>query len=145
MSGKLVLLERREATALVTLNRPDSMNALSCELMIELALTFRQLQKMDEVACVILTGAGRGFCAGLDLNQLSERGLDGFALSGENDIQAAMLGFDRPIIGAINGVAATGGFELALWCDMLIATPEAKFIDSHARVGVVPGLSLIHI
>ncbi|WP_159819287.1 enoyl-CoA hydratase-related protein [Colwellia sp. 20A7] len=58
------------------------------------------------------------------------------------DVQAAIRGFDRPIIGAINGVAVTGGFELALWCDVLIVSPEAKFADTHARVGVIPGWGL---
>lgn len=142
MTNKLVLVEQRDATALVTLNRPDAMNALSRELMIELAATFRQLQKDDSVACVILTGSGRGFCAGLDLKQLSEQGLEGFELVGENDIESAILDFDRPIIGAINGVAATGGFELALFCDILIASSNAKFVDTHARVGLVSGWGL---
>ena len=142
MSEALVLMEQRGATAIVTLNRPDAMNALSKELMSALAATFRDLQKKEDIACVILTGAGRGFCAGLDLKQLGEEGLEGFQLSGEYDMASAILGFDRPIIGAINGVAATGGFEVALWCDLLVASTSAKFIDTHARVGLVSGWGL---
>ena len=142
MSERLVLQERRGDTMLVTLNRPDSMNALSRELMIELASVFRELQKDESVAVVILTGAGRAFCAGLDLKQLGEEGLDGFEMTGENDIETAILNFDRPVIGAINGVAATGGFELALWCDMLIASTQARFIDTHTKVGLVSGWGL---
>lgn len=142
MSDTLVKLDRHGAIAVVTLNRPDAMNALSRELMTSLTSVFRQLQRDDEIAAVVLTGAGRGFCAGLDLKQLSEDGLDGMMLSGDMDIQAAILAFDRPIIGAINGVAATGGFEVALWCDILIASTAAKFIDTHARVGLVSGWGL---
>lgn len=108
----------------------------------ELVLTFRALQQDDELAAVIITGAGKAFCAGLDLNELSEKGLDEFSLGGEYDIQAAILEFDRPVIGAINGVAATGGFELTLWCDVLIASESARFGDTHARVGVLPGWGL---
>ena len=142
MTDSLILVDKKDGVARVTLNRPDAMNALSRELMIALAQTFRALQQDPSVAAVILTGSGRAFCAGLDLKQLGEQGLDAFALSGENDIQAAVLEFDRPIIGAINGVAATGGFEVALWCDVLIASTKARFIDTHARVGLVSGWGL---
>lgn len=137
-----VLVEKKNNIAIVTLNRPDSMNALSSALMKELTLTFRKLQEDNDVAAVILTGAGKAFCAGLDLRELSEDGLGNFSLNGEYDIQAAILEFDRPIIGAINGVAATGGFELTLWCDVLIASDLARFADTHARVGLVPGWGL---
>ena len=142
MNEELVLVERNNSIATVTLNRPDAMNALSREHMIQLAKIFRDLQKDDSIAVVILTGAGRAFCAGLDLKQLADFGLDAFTLSGELDIRCAVLDFDRPIIGAINGVAATGGFEMALWCDVLIASTREKFIDTHTRVGLISGWGL---
>lgn len=139
----LVLVDKQDNLAVVTLNRPQSMNALSRELMRELVVVFTELQADDTLAAVVLTGAGKAFCAGLDLEQLSgEGGLEAFPLDGEYDIQAAVLGFDRPVIGAINGAAATGGFELALWCDILVASEQARFIDTHARVGLVPGWGL---
>lgn len=140
--AQLVITEKKDGIAIVTLNRPESMNALSQNLMKALVVVFRQLQQDDDVAAVILTGAGKAFCAGLDLLELANSGLDGFAMDGDSDIQAAILEFDRPIIGAINGAAATGGFELALWCDVLIAAENARFGDTHARVGVIPGWGL---
>jgi len=142
MNKQVVLVERRGEAALVTLNRPEAMNALSIEVINELSLIFQELQQDESVAAVILTGNGRAFSAGLDLKQLGEMGLPGFLKADKYDVKSIILGFDRPIIGAINGVAATGGFELALMCDLLIATPEARFIDSHARVGLIPGWGL---
>ncbi|NKI15835.1 enoyl-CoA hydratase [Spongiibacter sp. KMU-166] len=138
----LVIVEKRSSVATVTLNRPDSMNALSQAMMKALTAAFRSLQQDQDIAAVILTGAGKAFCAGLDLKELSEKSLEGFKLEGDHDIESAILEFDRPVIGAINGVAATGGFELALWCDMLVATNTARFVDTHARVGLVPGWGL---
>lgn len=138
----LVIVEKRSSVATVTLNRPDSMNALSQAMMKALTAAFRSLQQDQDIAAVILTGAGKAFCAGLDLKELSEKSLEEFKLEGDHDIESAILEFDRPVIGAINGVAATGGFELALWCDMLVATNTARFVDTHARVGLVPGWGL---
>lgn len=137
-----VQVERESSFAIVTLNRPDKLNALSSELMLELVQSLRDLKADPDLTAVILTGSGRAFCAGLDLAELSEGGLDNFSLEGDYDIQAAILDFDRPVIGAINGVAATGGFELALWCDLLVASENARFADTHARVGLLPGWGL---
>ena len=142
MNDVPVIVERRNEIAIVTLNRTDALNAISSLLMRALVKTFRELQQDSDIAVVILTGAGRAFCADLDLKELSNVGLNNFQMSGDSDLEAAIVGFDRPIIGAINGVAATGGFELALWCDLLIASTNARFIDTHARVGLVSGWGL---
>lgn len=136
--------------AVVTLNRPESRNALSSELMLALTQTVDALEADPAVRVLIVTGAGRAFCAGLDLKELGQGGLrvGQIAGSGENvprgmrDPVRALERFSGPIIGAINGPAATGGFELALACDVLLASPEAKFADTHARVGVMPGWGL---
>jgi enoyl-CoA hydratase len=143
MPQPVVLLEKDHGVATVTLNRPEAMNALSAELRVALRQTFERLCDDREVDVVILTGAGRGFCAGLDLKELGGEKLAPPELEGADlDITAPMLRFDRPIIGAINGVAITGGFELALCCDILIGSSEARFADTHARVGIVPGWGL---
>lgn len=140
MSEPVLLLEKRDAVAVITLNRPQAMNAISLELRTAIATTFRELQQDDSIAAAIITGNGRAFCAGLDLKELSA---GGSIESIENeDTVPAILAFDRPIIGAINGVAATGGFELALMCDVLIASTAARFSDTHARLGIVPGWGL---
>ena len=139
----VLLIEKKDGVATLTLNRPQAMNALSRELRGALAEAFRELARDRETGVVILTGAGRAFCAGLDLKELGsgsrERALEGR----EADSVAELIaGSSQPVIGAINGAAVTGGFELALACDVLIATPEARFADTHARVGILPGWGL---
>lgn len=140
----LVTVERECAVALVTLNRPEAMNALSRGLRAELAAAMVALDGDDRVRAVILTGAGeRAFTAGLDLKELGVEGL-GAANASEpaaNPVKAIEL-CRKPVIGAINGVAITGGFELAIACDILIASENARFADTHARVGIMPGWGL---
>jgi enoyl-CoA hydratase len=90
----------------------------------------------------VLTGNGKAFCAGVDLKEATDPELWKELIGGPDDPTVAMAAFDRPIIGAINGVAITGGFELALACDILVAGPAARFADTHARVGIMPGWGL---
>lgn len=143
MSEPLVLREDRDGIAIISLNRPQAMNALSRALTTSIADTFRALQKDQSITAAILTGNGRAFCAGLDLKEIGNtEGKDGLGEIEAADLWGALRSFDRPIIGAINGVALTGGFELALMCDVLIAADDARFADTHARVGVIPGWGL---
>jgi enoyl-CoA hydratase len=140
-----VLVETRDGVALVTLNRPEAMNALSKELRGELAEAFARLDKDDDVRVVVLTGAGKAFTAGLDLKELGEDASaigDANAKSAEANPVAAIEKCAKPVIGAINGAAITGGFEVALACDILLASENAKFADTHARVGIMPGWGL---
>ncbi|MCK9543917.1 MAG: enoyl-CoA hydratase [Novosphingobium sp.] len=146
MTTQLITVERDGGTAVVTLNRPEAMNALSKALRSELYRTMVALDADDAVRAVILTGAGdRAFTAGLDLKELgSEPGALGAANAegaDENPVKA-IEACRKPVIGAINGVAITGGFEVALACDILIASEKARFADTHARVGVMPGWGL---
>jgi len=144
MTDAPLLLERDGAIATLTLNRPEVMNALSPELLERLCSAFEELQANSEVRVVILTGNGRAFCAGLDLKSMENhpKGLQAFDIHGDNDVARAMADFDRPIIVAVNGVAATGGFELALMGDILLASDAARFADTHCRVGLAPGWGL---
>ena len=142
MSEPIVLVERDGPVAIVAMNRPDALNALSRALRSELVKTFTALAEDETVRVAILTGAGRAFTAGVDLK---EAGQTGFALGadgGEIDLAKGLAAFPWPIIGAINGFAITGGFELALMCDVLLASENAKFADTHARVGIMPGWGL---
>ena len=149
MSDPVLLIEKNEGVATFTLNRPDAMNALSRDLRVALAAAFAAASSDDSIGAIILTGSGRAFSAGLDLKELGSGSLSAIgqaAGSGDGtdsaNIVRAMDGCDRPIIGAINGFAITGGFELALACDVLIASTEARFADTHARVGIMPGWGL---
>jgi enoyl-CoA hydratase len=142
MPASVLLVEKSKGIATVTLNRPEAMNALSSELRRAIARAFRELQAGGETRVAIVTGAGRAFCAGLDLKELSEMGPDGGGDWATDDVVDAMAAFEGPIIGAINGHAITGGFELALACDLLVASTEAKFADTHVRVGLLPGWGL---
>ncbi len=142
MSTSVLLEEREGAVATLTLNRPDAMNALSRDLRDALAQAFRRLQADPEIRVAILTGAGRAFCAGYDMKELSAGSMGDTADSVASDLADAIADFDGPILAAINGHAITGGFELALACDVLIASEQAKFADTHARVGMLPGWGL---
>jgi enoyl-CoA hydratase len=143
MSEQVLVVEKSEGIATLTLNRPAARNALSRELRAAIADAFAELARDPASRVAILTGAGAAFCAGLDLKELGRgAGPVGGTRGGEPDLVAAMNGFAGPIIGAINGVAVTGGFELALACDVLIASTEARFADTHARVGIMPGWGL---
>ena len=137
----LVLVEREDGVTTVTLNRPDALNALSAALRGRIAEVFTELASDTATEVVILTGAGRAFTVGLDLKELGGETQASASITSQ-DLSRAMLGLSQPIIGAINGYAITGGFELALMCDFLIASTEARFADTHARVGVVPGWGL---
>jgi len=141
-SYQTVVLERHPAGyAVLMLNRPEKLNALSMELRGELVAAIEELRRDPAVRVLILTGAGRAFCAGLDLNELS-KAEGNSARAFELDAVAALLKFEGPVIGAINGVAATGGFEIAMACDILLASTEAQFADTHAKVGLLPGWGL---
>jgi len=138
-------IDRFDRIAVVTLNRPEAMNALSRALRAALHEAVSDLATDNSVSVVILTGAGRAFTAGLDLKEL---GSDPEGLGAANATSArenpvlAIRQCPKPVIGAINGVAITGGFEVALACDVLIASTHARFADTHARVGILPGWGL---
>jgi enoyl-CoA hydratase len=143
-----VLLDVADGIATVTLNRPAVRNALSSELLRLLSDLMRTAEADDSVNVIVLTGADPAFCAGVDLNELGATGVNAGSSSGPDGSPArsgARGPFPRltkPLIGAINGVAVTGGLELALNCDFLIASERAKFGDTHTRVGVMPGWGL---
>ena len=140
----MLLVERDGPVAVVTFNRPEAMNALSRALRSALNQAIRELDADPEVKVIVLTGAGeRAFTAGLDLKELGRDGLHAAnATTADENPALAVLDCSKPIIGAINGVAITGGFEVALACDVLICSTNARFADTHARVGITPGWGL---
>jgi enoyl-CoA hydratase len=136
----LVLVDTVDRVRTVTLNRPEARNALSVALQREAGAALAEADTDADVDVVILTGTDPAFCAGLDLREL---GRDASNLVGGEDDPAispfaTLWKMSKPVIGAINGPCVTGGFELALACDFLVASERAAFADTHARVGVMP-------
>ena len=143
----MLLVEKpSDGVAVVTLNRPEAMNALSKALRAALQQAIAELDADPDVRVIVLTGAGeRAFTAGLDLKELSTDPLGMGAANATDPAEnpaRAVLSCSKPIIGAINGVAITGGFEVALACDVLLCSTNARFADTHARVGITPGWGL---
>jgi enoyl-CoA hydratase len=134
---EILLIDTADRVRTLTLNRPQARNALSSELRARFFGALRDAEADDDVDVVILTGADPVFCAGLDLKELGDS-------SQLPDISPQWPPMTKPVIGAINGAAVTGGLELALYCDILIASEQARFADTHARVGLLPtwGLSV---
>jgi enoyl-CoA hydratase len=143
MSEPVVLVAKAGGIATVTLNRPEKLNALNRELRTDFCRVMQELRDDPEAQVVIITGAGRAFCAGLDLRELgedakTEKGAlvrDGTTVSFITVIEDMSV----PVIAAVNGFAVTGGFEMVLACDLIVASEDAQFADTHARVGVMPG------
>jgi len=142
VNEKLVLCEDRGAVRVLTMNRPESRNALNTGLISALYTALIHADRDVSVRAVILTGTDPAFCAGLDLKQVQRDGSAYFErLHAENCItKVAQLG--KPVLGAINGAAITGGMELALGCDFLVASDRAVFADTHAQVGILPGAGM---
>jgi enoyl-CoA hydratase len=141
----LVLVERRASTAFVTLNRADAANALSEALVAELARAFTDLAAAlkhgADLRAVVVTGAGKAFCAGADLKERRAMTLDQTwaFLDVLNGLMNAVAAFPAPVIAAINGAAFGGGLELALACDVRIAADTAEMGLTEVRIGVIPG------
>jgi enoyl-CoA hydratase len=137
MTDDILLTDTDERVRTLTLNRPGSRNALSAALRDQFFGALADAETDDAVDVVIVTGADPVFCAGLDLKELGGQ-------SALPDISPRWPVLTKPVIGAINGAAVTGGLEIALYCDILIASELARFADTHARVGLLPtwGLSV---
>jgi enoyl-CoA hydratase/carnithine racemase len=138
MAG-LLSLERRDEVALVTLQRPEKRNALSIDLRVELSETFGRLGEDDGVGCIVLTGAGSAFCAGMDVTQFG-----GDVENRRRLVETSTAAFDavgscpRPVVAAVNGPALAGGFALALLCDIRVADPSATFGFPELPRGIAP-------
>lgn len=149
MSYQTLLYEVSDRIGTLTLNRPDAMNATTDEMYHELQDLLARIAADADVGCVILTGAGRGFCAGADLKArkddatpIERRARHRWILK---DILEPLFRLEKPVIAAVNGAAAGAGFNIALACDFIIASEQASFIQAFARVGLVPDLGGMYL
>ncbi|MCW2730367.1 MAG: Enoyl-CoA hydratase/isomerase [Mycobacterium sp.] len=135
----LVLRTDHGAVRVLTLNRPQARNALNRGLIRALYAALKVADDDASVRAVVLTGTDPAFCAGIDLKEAARDGLKYFDEFKTQSCISAVAEMRTPIVGAINGSTFTGGLELALGCDFLIASERAVFADTHARVGILPG------
>ena len=134
-----VQYDLEDGVATLTINRPDSLNALNAQVRHELLTGFKEAGRDSAVGCVVLTGAGRGFCSGADLRGGStEREFRRVLTDEYNPLILAIRRLEKPVIAAVNGVAAGAGASLALACDILYAAQDATFIEAFVRIGLVP-------
>jgi len=135
----VVLTTDHGPVRVITLNRPEARNALSRELIGALYGALIAADRDDSVRAIVLTGADPAFCAGVDLKQAAAEGMAYFGEFQTQNCITAAGELRTPLVGAINGATFTGGLELALGCDFLVASQRAVFADTHARVGILPG------
>lgn len=143
-----ILTTRRDGVAIVTLNRPERYNAINVPMMQRLAAAIGEAAGDDAVGCVILTGSGPGFCTGQDLKVLAAyyehnapSGLGELLRVHYNAVVHAIRGIEKPVIAAVQGIAAGAGWSLALACDVRVAAQSAKFVPAFATLGLVPDLA----
>lgn len=134
-----IRVEQAQGVTTITLNRPDSLNALNAAMRRELLAAFKAAARDDTTRAVILTGAGRGFCSGADLRGgEGEREFRRVLTDEYNPLITAIRELPKPVLAAVNGVAAGAGVSLALACDLVYAAEEARFIQAFVRIGLVP-------
>ncbi len=146
MDKKALLLETDQGVAKITLNLPEVRNALSLEIRLGLVAILKELREKEDVKVIIITGAGKAFCSGGDIRTMGgETAVSGrLRLKRGHGLIKTMLGLEKPIIGAINGVAAGAGVSIALACDLVVASEEARFAVSFSKIGLVPDLGLFY-
>lgn len=141
MSYETILFEKENGVATITLNRPQALNAFTPQMNSDLFDALRDAERDEETRCILITGAGRAFCAGQDLKDRSreQRGSLGQSLRERyNPIILRIRGMEKIVVASVNGVAAGAGCNLALACDLRIASEEARFIQAFVRVGLAP-------
>jgi enoyl-CoA hydratase len=140
MAPEMILVETHGKTGLIRLNRPQALNALCDQLMIELGTALRTFDKDPAIAAIIITGSEKAFAAGADIKEMKDRSFPGVYF---NDFIGAnwetVLEIQKPVIAAVSGFALGGGCELAMMCDLIIAADTAKFGQPEINLGIIPG------
>lgn len=146
MSYQQAILEKADGIATITLNRPEQLNSFSDELLADLREGLADVRDDDDVRVLILTGAGRAFCAGGDMKRMGEKHRLATAVETSrwlrdevHPIPIALRRLGKPTIAAINGPATGAGLDITLMCDIRIASEQARFAESYVKVGLIPG------
>ncbi|WP_273187694.1 enoyl-CoA hydratase-related protein, partial [Hyphomonas adhaerens] len=135
-----ITFEHSDRIALVTINRPESLNALNQEVMSEVAHVFGEIDRNKDIAVSVLTGEGRAFAAGADIKEMQPQSFSDMFLADYFAGWDYVANARKPIIAAVNGFALGGGCELAMICDLIIASDKAKFGQPEIKLGVAPGM-----
>lgn len=136
-----ILFEIKDAIAIITFNRPDKLNAFNREMAIELQDKLDDCKRSKQIRCVYLTGAGKGFSSGQDLVEAADPNgpeLDKVLVEHFNPIISRIRKLDKPVVAAVNGVAAGAGANIALCCDVTVAAQSASFIQAFSKIGLIP-------
>ncbi|OIK14928.1 enoyl-CoA hydratase-related protein [Bacillus sp. MUM 13] len=139
INGEFIETEIRGSLGIVKLNRPNVLNALNTRMVSEVAQTFLEFEKNERIKVIVLTGNGRAFAAGADIAEMADKDSISLELLNQFKDWDHIISIKKPIVGAINGLALGGGFELALCCDVLFAAEDAKFGFPEVNLGVMPG------
>ncbi|MGY0217499.1 2-(1,2-epoxy-1,2-dihydrophenyl)acetyl-CoA isomerase PaaG [Endozoicomonadaceae bacterium StTr2] len=144
MAFETITYEVTKGVALLTLNRPETLNSFTAQMHEEVREAMKDVRTNTDVRCLVITGAGRGFCAGQDLNDRSVKASDEAPDLGEsveknyNPLIRSIMTLDKPVIAAVNGVAAGAGASIALACDIVLAARSASFVQAFCKIGLVP-------
>ncbi|MAN45962.1 MAG: enoyl-CoA hydratase [Hyphomonas sp.] len=140
MTYDTITFEHSDRIALVTINRPESLNALNQEVMREVAHVFAEIDRNKDIAVSVLTGEGRAFAAGADIKEMQPQSFSDMYVDDFFGLWDRFAACRKPVIAAVNGFALGGGCELAMMCDMIIASEKAKFGQPEIKLGVTPGM-----
>ena len=144
MNFENIIYQVDNGVAVLTLNRPDTLNSFTMAMHKEIQLAMKDVRENPVVRCMLLTGSGRGFCAGQDLNDDAVKASDTAPDLGDavekyyNPFVRGLMGLDKPVVCAVNGVAAGAGASIALACDLVIAARSASFVQVFCKIGLIP-------
>ena len=129
----------QNGVATLELSRPDKLNAFNSQMIREVIAAVKEASKDEQVRCLVLTGTGRGFCSGQDLADVDENMDHGQVLREQyGPMMKQLMSFEKPIVAAVNGIAAGAGFSLALACDFRLASEKADFLNAFINIGLIP-------
>ena len=140
MAFETILVETRGRIGLVTLNRPNALNALNAQLAAELTQTLADFDRDPAIGCIVITGSPKAFAAGADIKEMAARTYPQVLMDDFIAVWDAFVRLKKPAIAAVSGFALGGGCELAMLCDLIIAADTAKFGQPEIRLGVIPGI-----